>query len=270
MYSRINPSSLIAITTPTIVPSSQSTKRQVLLMGTCLCDAFYVDAAKATVQVLEHLGVEVLYPEDQTCCGQPAFNSGDWKSSRAVARHAVNVFKGDLPVIIPSGSCTAMHKHGNLLQFEKEPDLPEIKDLANRSHELVDFIVNDLGITEWPGKLNAKIAFHHSCHTRGSGTRSAAQKLLSSINGVELVEYGQGEQCCGFGGTFCVTFPHISGQMGILKLEHLLENDPDYLVSADLSCMMHLGGLAKKQGRKLQYRHAAQILLYALKGEETD
>ncbi len=102
---------------------TQSTPRQVLMMGTCLCDAFYVNAAKATVEVLEHLGVEVIYPENQTCCGQPAFNAGDWKSSRTVARHTMEVFKGDLPIIIPSGSCTAMHKHGNPLQFEKEDDL---------------------------------------------------------------------------------------------------------------------------------------------------
>jgi len=240
------------------------------MMGTCLCDAFYVNAAKATVEVLEHLGVEVIYPENQTCCGQPAFNAGDWKSSRTVARHTMEVFKGDLPIIIPSGSCTAMHKHGNPLQFEKEEDLPEIESMGQRSFELLDYIVNELGITEWPGKFDAKLAFHHSCHTRGSGTRSAAQSLLGSIEGIELLEYGQGEQCCGFGGTFCVTFPHISGQMGTLKLEHLLENTPDYLVSADLSCMMHLGGLAEKQGRSLEYRHAAQILLYALKGEEAD
>jgi len=240
------------------------------MMGTCLCDAFYVNAAKATVEVLEHLGVEVIYPENQTCCGQPAFNAGDWKSSRTVARHTMEVFKGDLPIIIPSGSCTAMHKHGNPLQFEKEDDLPEIESMGQRSFELLDYIVRELGITEWPGKFDAKLAFHHSCHTRGSGTRSAAQSLLGSIEGIELLEYGQGEQCCGFGGTFCVTFPHISGQMGTLKLEHLLENTPDYLVSADLSCMMHLGGLAEKQGRSLEYRHAAQILLYALKGEEAD
>lgn len=163
-----------------------------------------------------------------------------------------------------------MHTHGNMMQFEKEEDLPEIRDLAKRSFELLDFIVNELGITKWPGKLDTKIVFHHSCHTRGSGTRPAAETLLSSIEGVELLSYGQGEQCCGFGGTFCVTFPHISGQMGTLKLEHLLEHQPDFLVSADLSCMMHLGGLAEKKGMNIAYRHAAQILLYSLKGAHTD
>ncbi|NWK56659.1 (Fe-S)-binding protein [Verrucomicrobiaceae bacterium N1E253] len=246
--------------------AASATKKQVLMMGTCLCDAFYADAAKATVQVLEHLGVEVIYPEDQTCCGQPAFNAGDWKSSRKVARHAMEVFQGDLPIIIPSGSCAAMQQHGNPLQFENEEDLPEIEAMGRRTFELADYIVHELGITTWPGSFNAHIAFHHSCHTRGTGTREAATTLLNSIEGIQLVEYGQKEQCCGFGGTFCVTFPNISGKMGTLKLDHLLDNQPDYLVSADLSCMMHLGGLAEKQGRPIEYRHIAQILLASLKG----
>jgi len=238
---------------------------QVLLMATCLCDAFYADAAKATVEILEHLGIEVIYPEDQTCCGQPAFNSGDWQASRKVARHTAKVFAGDLPIIVPSGSCAGQNKHGNLLQFEKEPDLDVMKDMAERTWELSDFIVHKLGITTWPGKLDAKIAFHHSCHTRGTGTRPAAEMLLNSIDGIKLVDYGQREQCCGFGGTFCVTFPTISGKVGTLKLNHLLANDPDFLCAADLSCMMHLGGLAEKQGRPIPYRHIAQVLLEALK-----
>ena len=241
-----------------------SQKKQVLLMGTCLCDAFYVDAAKATVEILEHLGVEVIFPEDQTCCGQPAFNSGDWKSSRKVARYTAKVFQGDLPIIVPSGSCAGQNQHGNLLQFEKEEDLPEIEDMGRRTFELTDYLFHELGITTWPGKFDGKIVFHHSCHTRGTGTRPAAAALLGSIDGLELVEYGQKEQCCGFGGTFCVTFPNISGKMGTLKLDHLLDEKPDYLVSADLSCMMHLGGLAEKQGRPLEYRHIAQILLESL------
>ena len=249
-------------------PCASDDHQKVLLMGTCLCDAFYANAAKATVEILEHLGVEVILPENQTCCGQPAFNSGDWKSSRKVARHTAEVFKGNLPIIVPSGSCAAMNKHGNLLQFEKENDLATIEDMGRRTFELTDFIFNELGITTWPGKLNAKIAFHHSCHTRGSGTRAAATALLNSIDGVELVEYGQKEQCCGFGGTFCVTFPNISGKMGTLKLDNLLDDQPDFLVSADLSCMMHLGGLAEKQGRPIAYQHIAQILLASLNGDQ--
>ena len=234
-------------------------------MGTCLCDAFYARAARATVEVLEHLGVEVIFPEDQTCCGQPAFNSGDWAVSRKIALHTARVFEGELPVIVPSGSCAAMHFHGNPLQFEDEPD-ELITSLANRTWELFDFIVNGLGVTTWPRTLArpAKIAFHHSCHTRGTGTREAAVQLLESIGNLMLVEVGQRDQCCGFGGTFSVVFPNISGKMGALKLDHLLEADPDLLVSADLSCLMHLNGLATKQDRPIPYQHAVQILAETL------
>lgn len=233
-------------------------------MATCLCDSFFADAAKASVQILEHLGVEVIFPEDQTCCGQPAFNAGDWASSRKVVRHALDVFAGDLPIIVPSGSCAAMNFHGSPLQFENEPDLPRVQDFARRSWEVIDYIVHGLGITSWPGKYPSRVAFHHSCHTRGTGTRDAIRTLLASLDGVKLTEFGQGEQCCGFGGTFCVTFPNISAKMGTIKLDHALADDPQELVSADMSCLMHLSGLAEKQGRPIQIRHAAQILRDAL------
>lgn len=238
--------------------------REVLMMGTCLCDAFYTDAAIATVEVLEKIGVTVHFPENQTCCGQPAFNSGDWKSSRKIARHTAGVFAGDLPVVVPSGSCAAMNFHGNPLQFEEEPD-PAVTSLAQRTWELFDYLVNGLGLTEWSGSLPGptRVAFHHSCHTRGTGTGDAIVKLLSSIGNLTLVEVGQRDQCCGFGGTFSVTFPHISGEMGTLKLDHLLAENPDFLASADMSCLMHLAGLAEVQGRKLPYVHAVQLLKMA-------
>ena len=145
-------------------------------MGTCLCDAFYDDVARATVEVLEHLGMCVEFPEDQTCCGQPAFNSGDWSASRKVAKHAAEVFAGELPVIVPSGSCAAMNRHGNLLQFEENPDAG-VTSLANRTWEVIDFIYNGLGIKTWPGKLDkpTRIAFHRSCHSRGTGTGEAVR-----------------------------------------------------------------------------------------------
>ncbi|NNC90175.1 MAG: (Fe-S)-binding protein [Akkermansiaceae bacterium] len=246
-------------------PTDRPTGNRVLLMGTCLCDAFFDDVAKATVEILEHLGVTVEFPCDQTCCSQPAFNSGDWKASRKVARHTARVFAGDLPVIVPSGSCAAMNFHGNLLQFEDAPD-EEVTSLAHRTWELMDYIVHGLGVTEWKGELATptKVAFHHSCHSRGTGTGAATAGLLRTIRNLSLVEFGQAEQCCGFGGTFSVTFPHISGRMGTLKLDHLLEHEPDLLTSADMSCLMHLGGLADVQHRAIPYRHAVQILREAL------
>ncbi len=237
------------------------TDKRVLLMGTCLCDAFYDEAAKATVEVLEHLGVIVEFPEDQTCCGQPAFNSGDWTASRKVAKHCAKVFAGNLPVIVPSGSCAAMNFHGNPLQFEENPDA-SITSLANRTWEVMDFIVNGLGVKTWPGKFAkpTRIAFHRSCHSRGTGSGAATLALLESIENAIVTPFGQAEQCCGFGGTFSVTFPHISGRMGSLKLDNILDTHPDILVSGDMSCLMHLTGLARTQGRPIEHCHAIQLL----------
>lgn len=243
------------------ITSSRPAGKKILLMGTCLCDAFFDDAARATVEVLEYLGVEVVFPENQTCCGQPAFNSGDWSASRKVALHTAKVFAGDLPVIVPSGSCAAMCFHGNQLQFEECPD-PLIDSLAGRTWEVMDYICHGLGIQQWPGALPTptKIAFHRSCHSRGTCSGQSTRTLLSSIRNVTLIPFGQAEQCCGFGGTFSVTFPHISGKMGTLKLDHILDQEPDLLISGDMSCLMHLSGLATNQGRPIPIKHAIQIL----------
>ncbi len=242
--------------------------KRVQLMATCLCDAFYDDVAAATVEVLEHLGVEVVFPEGQTCCGQPAFNGGDWVASRKVVRHTVRTFAGDEPVVVPSGSCAAMLFHGAVLEFAKEPDVAEVEALGRRTWELADFIVNGLGVKAWPGRYDAKVAFHRSCHSRGTASVAAALTLLRAVAGVSVVEFGEAEQCCGFGGTFSVSFPNISTAMGALKLEHVRAAQPDVYVSGDMSCMMHLGGLAANEGRPIKTLHLAQVLREALKARQ--
>ena len=123
-------------------------------MATCLCDAFHDGVAAATVEVLEHLGCEVVFPDGQTCCGQPAFNSGDWPSSRKVVRHTAGVFSAPEPVVVPSGSCAAMLFHGAPLEFEHEPDRAAVEAVGRRTWELGDFIVNGLGVRSWPGRFN--------------------------------------------------------------------------------------------------------------------
>ena len=245
------------------------TGQRVQLMATCLCDAFYDDVAAATVEVLEHLGVEVVFPEGQTCCGQPAFNGGDWAASRKVVRHTVRVFAGDEPVVVPSGSCAAMLFHGAPLEFEKESDLPEVEALGRRTWELSDFIVHGLGVKTWPGRYDATIALHRACHTRGTASAAAALTLLGSIAGVKVVEFGEAEQCCGFGGTFSVSFPNVSTAMGTLKLDHVRAARPDVLVSPDMSCMMHVGGLAAAEGKPIKTLHLAQVLRDALKNQSS-
>jgi L-lactate dehydrogenase complex protein LldE len=247
---------------PSTAPSAAP--RRVQLMATCLCDAFFDDAARATVEVLEHLGVEVSFPEGQTCCGQPAFNGGDWKASRAVVRHTLGVFSGEDPVVVPSGSCAAMLRHGALLEFEAEADLPKVRALADRTWEFADYLVRGLGVNRWPGRYPHRVAFHRNCHNRGTPNEAAALALLGSIEGIELVPIGEADQCCGFGGTFSVGFPHLSGAIGSIKLEHVRATGAEILVSGDMSCLMHLGGLAAKEGKPLRTLHISQVLRDAL------
>jgi len=248
-------------------PENRPTGKSVQLMATCLCDAFFADVAQATVEILEYLGCDVEVPEDQTCCGQPAFNAGDWPSARKVVRHTVKAFPGDKPVIVPSGSCAAMVFHGAPLAFEKEADCGAVQAMANRTWELTDFIVNGLGVTQWPGKLEAKVAVHRSCHLRGSKSGEAITTLLESIEGLTRTGVGESEQCCGFGGTFAVSFPNISTKMGDLKIEHLTENDPDRVAAADMGCMMHLGGRMDREEVTTPRYHIAQLLREALPRE---
>jgi L-lactate dehydrogenase complex protein LldE len=242
--------------------------KRVQFMATCLCDAFYDDVARAAIEVLEYLGCEVAFPEDQTCCGQPAFNGGDWAASRAVVRHVLRTFAGDDPIVVPSGSCAAMLFHGAPLAFEHEADLPAVQRLAERTWEFSDYIVNGLGVTTWPGCYPARVAYHRSCHTRGTPSTESVRTLLTAIAGVEVVPFGEYEQCCGFGGTFSVTYPNTSEGMGLLKLDHVLAARPDVLVSGDMGCMMHLNGLATRHDYTLKPRHIAQILRDALRDAE--
>jgi L-lactate dehydrogenase complex protein LldE len=247
------------------VSAPRPTGKSLQLMGTCLCDAFYAAPAIATIEVLEHLGCTLSFPEGQTCCGQPAFNAGDWDSARKVIRYARSVFSGSEPIVLPSGSCKSMLSHGADLAFEDQPDSKEQASWSNRAWELCDYIVNGLGVTEWPGRYEARVSLHRSCHTRGSNSYESAVRLLSSIEGIELAEVGELEQCCGFGGTFSVSFPNISKNMGTLKVKHLMEDNPDVIASLDMACMMHFGGIMDREDQKVPRVHVAEILRDALR-----
>ena len=238
--------------------------KRIKFMMTCLCDAFYADVAKASYEVLEYLGCEIDVPSDQTCCGQPALNAGEWENARKVIRHTVKAFQGEEPIVIPSGSCAAMTRHGAILGLEDESDAGEVKEMAERSWELCEYIVKSLGITSWPGRFEGKVALHRSCHTRNTEIYECAATLLSSIDGLELLEVGELDQCCGFGGTFSVSFPNVSQRMGQLKVEHLTERKPDYVASLDMACMMHFGGMMDRRGIETSRLHVSQILKRAL------
>jgi L-lactate dehydrogenase complex protein LldE len=223
-------------------------------MLTCLCDAIYGDVGIATVKVLEHLGCEVEFDPRQTCCGQPPFNAGDWETARSVARHCRTVFEGDAPLVTPSGSCAAMLREGYEMLFpgERPP----------KAFELSEFIVHELGIQAWPAKSSyeKRVGFHRSCHGRMLGLRTEARDLVASVPGVEIVEFDGQEQCCGFGGAFCVTQGGLSQGIGLEKLRTLVDKGVEEVVSGDMGCLMHLEGLSEREGFNLRFRHFAQVL----------
>ncbi|MEJ2514649.1 MAG: (Fe-S)-binding protein [Gammaproteobacteria bacterium] len=240
------------------------TRRRAMLMATCLCDTFFDDVAVSTVKVLRHAGCEVDFPRDQTCCGQPAYTAGDWPGFRRLVRRLVDVFAGDVPVVVPSGACAATLRHAAPQAFRDEPDLAAVEALAGRTWELCEFLVSGLGVRQWPGRLEARVSLHPGCHNWNTPVLDAARQLLDSVAGVERVEAEGPAECCGFGGVFSVAFPHVSGAMGRRRVAALMTSSPDLVVSPDVSCLMHQKGLARHDGKPFPAMHIAQLLNRAL------
>ena len=236
-------------------------------MATCLCDSIFSDAAQCAVSLLKRYGAKVEFPKNQTCCGQPAFNSGDFASARKVIMHTIDVFsENDYPVIVPSASCAAMLFHSSKIAF-READKAmrdKVDAFANRVWELCDYLVNAMGVEKIEGSLKAKIAVHNSCHSKGTGTPDALKKLLSSIDGVELLDFENSDSCCGFGGTFSVVFPQISSELGLQKVKCISALKPDIICAADTSCLLHQKGIADKNGIAYPTQHAVQVFCKAI------
>jgi L-lactate dehydrogenase complex protein LldE len=248
-------------------PKNRKTGNVVNFMATCLCDAIFADAAKSAVEILKKFGCKVILPPNQTCCGQPAFNSGDFASARKVILHTIEAFsENDYPVIVPSGSCAAMLFDSALIAFkdQDEPTKQKVQAFAERVWELNDYLVNALGVEKIGGKLNAKVAVHQSCHTKGTGTPEAMIKLLKSIEGIEIAQFDS-EGCCGFGGTFSVVFPQLSSEMGEKKVRKITAPNPDIITAADTSCLLHQRGIAERLGIKYPAQHVCQIYAQALR-----
>lgn len=243
---------------------------RVSLFATCLADQCWPEVLHATVAVLERAGCAVDFDPRQTCCGQPAFNSGHAAEARAIARHFVEVFERAEAVVAPSGSCTAMvHRFSAL--FADEPDWRRRAEaLAHRTFELSAFLVRRLGVTDLGARFPHRVAWHDACHgLRELRVRDEPRRLLRAVAGLELVELATGEACCGFGGTFSVKFPELSTAMADHKLAALGASDGAgavgeggalVLASIDSSCLMQLRGRLQRQGRDVAVLHLAEIL----------
>jgi L-lactate dehydrogenase complex protein LldE len=234
---------------------------KVSLFSTCLSDILFADVAKNTLEILERVGCEVDYPMEQTCCGQPAYNSGYLEEAKASMKQMMKAFRHSEYVVGPSGSCVSMLKEYPHI-FAGDPQWEEeAQAFAAKCYEITEFLVDVLDITDLGSTFKGRVTFHSSCHMkRLLGVKEQPKILLRNVKGVELVDLPWEEDCCGFGGTFAVKNPVISQEMVSEKSRHVAETQAEYLVGADMGCLMNIGGRMEREGKKVKIIHITEIL----------
>ena len=239
---------------------------RVALCATCLVDQFYPEVGEATVRVLRHLGVDVAFPEAQTCCGQIGFNGGFRNEAADIARHFVETFESYDHIVAPSGSCTSMIKNYYRELFDDDPDMLERAiAVGEKTHELTDFIVNVLGVTEVGGVSHGLVTYHDACHLlRELGISEEPRTLIQNTRGIEFHELPKSDGCCGFGGLFSVKFPEISTAILNEKLGNIAETGASTLIANDCGCLMHMRGALHRQGSNVRPKHIAELLAEGL------
>jgi L-lactate dehydrogenase complex protein LldE len=233
----------------------------VYFFGTCLIDAFHPDAGLAAIRLIEREGVRVVFPPGQSCCGQPAYNSGFPDQARAVARQQLRTFRRDLPVVVPSGSCAGMMKHHYPALFAGTEDLAQARALADRVFEWSEFMVRVLGVRYEDRGAPIRVAWHSSCHAlREMKVVECSKQLLRQLRNVELAELASETECCGFGGTFAVKHPAISGAMVNDKVDAILATGAARVISGDGGCLMNIAGAGRQRGLAFEGQHLAEFL----------
>src|SRR6478672_1936017 len=230
---------------------------RVSLFVTCMVDQLFPKVGMAMADVLERLGYRVDFPENQTCCGQPAFNSGYRAEARTVARHFLDTFESSEYIVVPSGSCTAMVAHHFAELFHKEPaTLARVHALEHRIYEFSSFLTEVAKVEDVGARLDEVVTFHDGCHAlRELGIQSAPRRLLANVKGLELREMMPAEECCGFGGTFSVKFAELSGAMVRTKIDAILQTGANTVVSLDPSCLMQIQGGLSRAGSSVRTMH---------------
>ena len=242
------------------MPKNNQTKAT--LFVTCIIDQLYPQVGVSVVKVLRRLGVDVDFPMDQTCCGQPVYNSGFTDQARKLAQRVLESFQDCRYVVVPSGSCTAMIRVFYQDLFRHDPELSkQARELSGKVYEFSEYLVKVLGVEDVGAGYPGTATYHPSCHLlREAEVREEPHKLLDRVKGLALRELAQAETCCGFGGTFAVKFPHISEAMLADKVHNVSASGADTLVSCDMGCLMNIEGALSRQGSDIKVRHLAQIL----------
>lgn len=234
---------------------------KVSIFSTCVVDLMFPNVGAAMVEVLERLGCETELPDKQICCGQPTYNSGYEKASYATLKNQIDSFEGAEYVVAPAGSCAGMLRE--YPEFLKNDPIygPKAIALAEKTYEFSQFIYRVLGLTDVGATLPAKATYHRSCHmTRILKEREAPFKLLAQVKGLELIPLQHIENCCGFGGTFSVKMPAISEEMVTEKMNDVIDTKAEILISADMGCLMNIGGKFNREGKKIKIMHIAEVL----------
>ncbi len=236
--------------------------QEIYFFGTCLIDLLYPKAGLAGMQLIRNAGVRVIYPDNQTCCGQPAFNSGYRDEALDVARQLLSCFPRDIPVVVPSGSCAGMIKHHWPELFVGQPDEEQAKGVAARTYELTEFLVNTLQLKLRDLGEPTKVAIHTSCSARREmGVAQHIETLVGQLDKVEVLTQERKPECCGFGGTFAVKQGDISGAMVKDKTDSLRATGAERVISQDCGCLMNIGGAFEKQGNGPATQHIAEFLM---------
>jgi len=234
---------------------------QVQLFIPCFIDQLYPQVAFNTVKILEKAGCTVKYNTQQTCCGQPAFNAGFWGESKDVCTKFVQDFDGADYIVSPSASCAGFVRNNYGKLFENNAFQSPAKKVSSQIFELSEFLVKILGITDLGASFNGKATYHDSCAgLRECNIKTEPRALLNKVNGLEIVEMNDTETCCGFGGSFAVKYDTISVAMADQKIEHAIATDAEYIISTDMSCLMHLDGRINHNGQQIKVIHLADIL----------
>ena len=232
------------------------------LFVTCLVDLFRPTVGFAAVKLLEEAGCTVEVPRAQTCCGQPAYNSGDRSDTKTIARAVIAAFEGFDYVVVPSGSCGGMLREHYPELFADEPETyARAQHLAKRTYELVSFLVDVMGMNRVTAEYAGRVTYHDSCSgLRELGVKAQPRLLLGSVGGLSLVELPNAERCCGFGGTFCVKYPDISECMVGDKTADIAGTGADTLLAGDLGCLLNMAGRITRDGHAVAVRHVAEVL----------
>ncbi|WP_119420474.1 (Fe-S)-binding protein [Desertibaculum subflavum] len=232
------------------------------LFVTCLVDLFRPTIGFAAVKLMEDAGCRVSVPASQVCCGQPAYNSGDRRDAAEIARQTIAAFRGFDYVVAPSGSCAGMLREHYPALLAGEPAWKrEAEDLAGRTHELMAFLVDILGVERVGARFQGRATYHDSCSgLRELGVKAQPRKLLATVEGLELTELPGAETCCGFGGTFCVKYPDISGEIVARKAADIAATGAETLLAGDLGCLLNMAGRLTREGIPVRTRHVAEVL----------